>query len=314
MKSKKEFKKIWRRKLQALPLMLLLLGGIIGFGLGVNNEVASASEPASFFWAATYTAEKSEALSLAYSDSGLAFVGWLNGAGVDHSSAWIVKVNEDGSIAWQKAASGNYGLRDIEAAGDGYIAVGWFNGAGVSQNDAWIVKFDKDGNVVWQKAIGGEGDQKAIAVSGDSYGNAFVGSYNGFPWIATIDENGDINWEAVLKGEGNYGFTNVLKDYKYYYAVGWLNGAPLVVKFSPSGSRAYWQNVVDVNGKAVAITPATNGTITAVITEEGTLLVKFHWYGDLLWEKLYKGVQIRISTRTVTTSLQPARWKERHSS
>jgi len=291
VKSKKGFKEIWRRKLQALPLMLLLLGGIIGFG--ANAGFVSASESTGFFWAATYTAERSEALSLAYSDSGLAFIGWLNGAGVDHSSAWIVKVNDDGSIAWQKAATGNYGFNDIEATGDGYIAVGWANGAEISQNDAWLVKFDEDGNVVWQKAIGGDGDQKAVAVSGD----AFVGTYNGFPWIVTFDENGSVNWEAVLKGEGSYGFTNVLKDYKYYYAVGWLNGAPLVVKFKGDGSKTYWQNVIETSGKAVAIAPAKKGTVTAVITSDGSLLVKFDYFGHLKWEKLYRGVQIRALYR-----------------
>ncbi|NJF25969.1 PEGA domain-containing protein [Thermococcus sp. Bubb.Bath] len=297
VKSKGEFKRLKNRKLQTLPLILLLLGSLLWFG---GYAAASGSTGNGFFWAGKYSAELSGFVSAAYGDSGLIFTGWLNGAGVNHSDAWLVKLNDDGSISWQKAAEGNYGLSDIEATDGGYIAVGWANGAGISQSDAWIVKLDGDGNVLWQKAVGGAGADVAKAVSV----NAFVGDYNGMPWIATFNENGSIVWEKVLKGDGKYGFTSIYTDEyngrKYYYIVGWANGAGIsqkdawLLKFNENGSKLYWQERVASAGneEATSITMIPGGILVSIVTDNGTILAKFHYDGYFNWAKFYPGVKI----------------------
>ncbi len=297
MKSKGEFKRLKNRKLQTLPLILLLLGSLLWFG---GYAAATSSNGNGLFWAGKYSAELSGFTSAAYGDSGLMFTGWLNGAGVNHSDAWLVKLNDDGSIAWQKAAEGNYGISDIETTDGGYVAVGWANGAGISQKDAWLIKLDGDGNVIWQKAVGGAGVDVARAVSV----NAFVGDYNGMPWIATFDDNGSIIWEKVLKGDGRYGFTSVYTDEyrgnKYYYVVGWANGAGIskddawLLKFNGDGSRIYWQERIAGTGneKATAITMIPGGILVSIVTDNGTILAKFHYYGYFKWAKFYPGIKI----------------------
>ncbi|WP_456365038.1 glucodextranase DOMON-like domain-containing protein, partial [Thermococcus sp.] len=299
MKSK-ELKGAWQEGLKALPLIILMLGSLLWFSVPVT---ALNQKPSNAFWVATYTTEGGLISSMAYGGSPV-FTGWLNGAGVKHSDAWVVKLSDDGSIIWQKAVNetsgGSYGLNSIESAGDGYIAVGWVNGAGLKGYDTWVVKFDGSGKVIWQKAIGGEGDQRAEAIASD----LIAGTENGKPFAINFNpNNGSINWQEILTGDGKYEVTYALKDYKYYYLIGWVNGAGIsgkdgwVAKLSPTG-KVYWQKAIGGEGDqvATAITHVAKGTFLAVKASKGTYIVKFDYYGHFKWAKFYPEVSINALT------------------
>lgn len=119
-------------------------------------------------------------------DGGYIMAGYTNSDDGDVSGnhggqdAWVVKLNADGLIQWQKALGGTsleYAYY-IEQARDksGYLVTG-HNGSDngdVSDNhglyDCWAVKLDPDGYLLWQKSLGG---------SEQDYGRAITQTYTG---------------------------------------------------------------------------------------------------------------------------------------
>ena len=85
---------------------------------------------------------------------------------------WLVKINNTGTILWQKCYGGtdsefeqDFGTSLLESTpGVIYFSVntastnGDITGFNGGQSDAWIVKTDATGNIAWQKCIGGTGN------------------------------------------------------------------------------------------------------------------------------------------------------------
>ncbi len=67
---------------------------------------------------------------------------------------WILKLNSDGTVAWQKSydEGGWNRARSIEQTADGGYIV-----AGEGDSSLWVLKLNADGTVAWQKTYGGGG-------------------------------------------------------------------------------------------------------------------------------------------------------------
>jgi hypothetical protein len=139
---------------------------------------------------------------------------------------WVVKVNSNGVLQWQKCYGGSsseYGF-DIALTNDnGYIVAGrtWSNDGDVSGNhdtlgnrsDCWIAKIDSVGNLEWQKCLGGTEYDEAWSVQ-QTFDSGYIisgltASYNGDVsglhghddyWIVKLDNNGTIQWQKCLGG------------------------------------------------------------------------------------------------------------------
>jgi len=136
--------------------------------------------------------------------------------------AWIVKLDRDGNIQWQKALGGSDDdwANSIQQTSDGgYIVAGWTysDDGNVSGNhgyiDAWIVKLDKDGNIQWQKVLGGSNGEIANSIQQTKDGGYIVAGYTGSndgdvsgnhgggdTWLVKLDGNGNIEWQKALGG------------------------------------------------------------------------------------------------------------------
>jgi hypothetical protein len=145
---------------------------------------------------------------------------------------WLVKIDVDGNIEWDKAYGGglNDDLRSVLPLSDGgFLLAGHSislisglkseirNGPGPTQNDFWIVKIDANGNFIWDKTIGGTGDDQLaqalllndgnillIGESGSSTATGvktapFYGGLND-TWVVKIDQAGDILWNQAYGG------------------------------------------------------------------------------------------------------------------
>ena len=145
--------------------------------------------------------------------------------------AWIVKINEDGNIEWQKSLGGTDDeyAADIKPTLDGGYIVSCRSQSddgdltshyGTSTYfDLWVVKLDSIGNIVWTKVLGGTKDEYAgkISVNADGsftvVGNSESKNYDvtdhhgpntiGDQWVVKLSNTGEITWTKSL-GTSDY--------------------------------------------------------------------------------------------------------------
>jgi len=139
-----------------------------------------------------------------------------------NSDYWVVKLNFEGKIEWQKALGGTGTERanDIHQTQDGgYIVIGQSrsHNGDVSGNhggfDYWVVKLNGTGAIEWQKALGGSGEDYGRAIEQtDDNGYVAIGLAGSFDgdvlgndggadfWVVKLSETGEIQWQKTLGG------------------------------------------------------------------------------------------------------------------
>lgn len=145
---------------------------------------------------------------------------------------WVVKLNKEGEIEWQKTIGGAYDdeLKNIVSTKDGGYLLGGYSNSPISGEktdnnigvgDFWIVKIDSKGDIQWQKTIGGDQDDNLSALLQTKDGGYIIGgnSNSGATnsktkanssgtdfWVVKLFEDGTIDWQETY----NYGNTDVL--------------------------------------------------------------------------------------------------------
>jgi hypothetical protein len=155
---------------------------------------------------------------------------------------WVVKLDTNGNIQWQKCLGGS-GLEksnSIQQTGDGgYIVAGFTNGNDgdvTGQHgaaDYWLVKLDNSGTIQWQKCLGGTSGDFATSVQQTTDGGYIVAGYtssndgdvtgyHGYYdyWLVKINSSGNIQWQKCLGGTGLDWATSVQQTTNGGYIVG----------------------------------------------------------------------------------------------
>jgi len=137
---------------------------------------------------------------------------------------WVVKIDAQGSIQWQKTYGGT--AQDAASAlqitpDGGYIVVGEtlsYDGD-LTENkgldDFWVIKLDATGNLQWQKSLGGSSYDWAHAVQNTLDGGYIVagstfsnngdvsGNHGGYDyWVVKLSSTGTLLWQKTLGGSG----------------------------------------------------------------------------------------------------------------
>lgn len=130
---------------------------------------------------------------------------------------WIVKLDKQGDIEWQKTYGGQYAdvLRSMEQTTDnGYILAGYSNspvsGDKTVNNkgigDFWIIKINDTGEIEWQNTYGAEGDDQPYVIHQTIDGGYIVGgnsnSKNALTTMGGIVSNGTDYWVLKLDQDG----------------------------------------------------------------------------------------------------------------
>lgn len=140
------------------------------------------------------------------------------------SDVWIIKVDNNGALLWQKCLGGNNLdlANSIDATNDGnFIIAGYTysNNGDVSgnkgQQDVWVVKINATGVILWQKTYGGSNNEVAniikptadggyVFTGGTTSNNVDVtGNRGGLDvWAVKINSTGTIEWQKCLGGTG----------------------------------------------------------------------------------------------------------------
>ena len=140
-----------------------------------------------------------------YNDHDVTGIHCINGATSCMTDAWILKVDKNGTIIWQKTI----GDIDEDIPGklalspDGYLVVGSSNSIYIPTKggyDAWSLEYDKNGNIITNRVFyGGPKDDYAVSVLIDYSGGK---SYPVILCTTASESGGDVegfhDYQAIL--------------------------------------------------------------------------------------------------------------------
>lgn len=106
------------------------------------------------------------------SDGGYIVAGRSRSFGSGYNTdIWVVKLDANGDISWQKIVGGNLFDRaySIQQTLDGgYILAGATQSFGAGDDDMWLIKLGSNGGMQWQKTYGGSGSDIAYSIEQSS--------------------------------------------------------------------------------------------------------------------------------------------------
>ncbi|MGX7667603.1 T9SS type A sorting domain-containing protein [Flavobacterium pedocola] len=194
---------------------------------------------------------------------------------------WVVKLNADGTIQWQKALGGGSDDQgyDIQPTSDG----GYIVTCGTHSNDGdltvnhggldiWVVKLNATGAIEWQKALGGTDDDLGgsiqqtadggyILASNTNSNNGDVSGNHGNTdiWLVKLDSGGTITWQKTLGG-------------------------------GSSDAVQHLEKTTDGNYIVCGYTFSNNGDVSGNHGNYDAWVVKLNAVGTILWQKTLGGV------------------------
>ncbi|MCW3464825.1 immunoglobulin domain-containing protein [Chitinophaga nivalis] len=153
-------------------------------------------------------------------DGGYILAGYTNSADGDVTDGnngaedvWIIKVNADGVIQWDKTYGGSLSdkaAKILQTADGGYLIAGTtassdqdVTGGNKGLDDFWVIKTDSLGKKQWDKTYGGSSFDVLTALLPLSDGGYLLGGY-------TRSSNGDIT--SGNKGEDDFLLMTITED------------------------------------------------------------------------------------------------------
>lgn len=153
-------------------------------------------------WAKTYGGVNDDiAHSISQtSDGGYIVAGETYLSGIGFANFWVLKLNSNGEVFWQKTYGGNnnniaYSIQQIT---DGFIVVGMSDSFSNPLGDIWVLKLSTNGEVIWQKTYRESGSNLARYVLSISDGfvvageTSSSGAGNADFWVLKLDGTGNI--------------------------------------------------------------------------------------------------------------------------
>ncbi|GBD97086.1 MAG TPA: choice-of-anchor D domain-containing protein [Nitrospirae bacterium] len=191
---------------------------------------------------------------------GYVLLGTTYSYGAGSGDFWLLKLDTNGNILWQKTYGGSGGEEAYSlgiTTDGGYIVAGYTSTFGAGGADFLIIKLDGTGNVQWQKSYGGGSQDVAhsiqqtadsgFIVAGETYS---YGSGSSDFFILKLDANGLVTWQKA------FGTSN--------------------------GDIAYSVIQVADGGYVVA-----GETYSFISYEHDALMLKLDLNGNIVWQKDY---------------------------
>ncbi|HDZ14248.1 hypothetical protein LCGC14_1047880 [marine sediment metagenome] len=244
------------------------------------------------------------------SDGGFAVLGFSNsidgdltGKTTEVNDYWLLKLDSDGNVEWNKTYGGSKDDRGqslVHTNDGGYAITGYAmsdDGDGSNNegfHDNWIVKLDVAGNIEWEKSFGFSGhDHSYDIIQTDDNGFFFVGFLDitsaradgntekgggsltahgvGEFWGTKIDPTGDLQWRGYFGGTNNDRAHAVVPSEDGGFVLSGFTESDDYDISDTRGSYDFWMVKVDRNG-------------------------------NLLWESSFGGTGIEISQDIANTA------------
>ena len=201
---------------------------------------------------------------------------------------WILKLEEDGDLEWEKSFGGSGDDRAtsiIQTFDGGYIIAG-YNGSldgdktePKGHNDYWIVKLEEDGDLEWEKSFGGVGDDRATSIVQTFDGGYIVAGFSKSRfddiiktepdtdlWIVKLEQDGELEWQKSFGGTGDDAANSIKQT---------LDGGYIVAGFSKStdgdvtnnkGDSDFW--VLKISAPPQPLQSDTSDAVFSIIMPE----------------------------------------------
>ena len=259
-------------------------------------------------WANTYggmyTRDKANSLERK-TDGGYVVGGFTESFGFGF---WILNLDSNGDIIWQKTYANGYVASSIHETPDGgYVVAGTNVIPGSLNSNVLVLKLDEAGNVEWQKTLGGQtwgvGFPKIQANSDGGYVLATefwdYGQGQNSPsnpygaWVVKLDSNGNLELQKVAMGRDPYREISLPQrtiDGGYVvagvqYLRGWVSKLDM-------NADAEWEKEITCPTDAVdhlSIQQTTDGgyILTGLTWNYRGFVLKLDSDGNLQWQRGY---------------------------
>jgi len=247
-------------------------------------------------------------------DGGYIVVGGTSSFKVNNLDVYLLKLNSDGSLAWQNTFGGNiddYALSVQQTTDGGYIVAGATTSFGAGDCDVYVLKINPDGSLAWEKTFGGNGEDQAASIQQTTDGGYVVagvttsfGAGDCDVYVLKINPDGSLAWEKTFGGNGEDQAASIQQTTDGGYIVAGVTtsfGASgydvYVLKLNSDGSLA-WQKTYggDAADYASSIQQTTDGGyIVAGNTwpfgagNYDVCVLKLNSDGSLAWQKTFGG-------------------------
>ncbi|MDI6755314.1 MAG: hypothetical protein QME78_13085 [Thermodesulfobacteriota bacterium] len=323
MISKSPAKNHFLKILFSILFFCLLTVSLVGCGGGGGGGGGGSSPtPSITTWAKTFGGVNEDVAHSVQqtTDGGYIVAGGTSSSGAGFADFWIIKLNPNGEIDWQKTfyESNDDVAKSIQQTSDGgYIVAGQSSSLGNPLGDIWILKLNSNGDIDWQYFFGESGSSIANDIC-EIQGGGFIvagntnrlglGAGRADVWILKLDASGNpLPWWPKMYGGTNDdtaysiqqtsdgGFIVAGETYSYGdgYADVWI------LKLDVNGT-VLWQNTFGGTNydRAYSIEQTTDGYIVAGETSSSgagsadvwVLKLDVNGAPQTGWPKTYGGV------------------------
>ncbi|MGB1205553.1 MAG: T9SS type A sorting domain-containing protein [Chitinophagales bacterium] len=194
------------------------------------------------------------------------------------TDVWIIKLNNNGDLLWQKTYGGtgnDAALKIIGLENEEYMVAGYTNSTdgdinnALGGNDAWLFKINTEGDLLWENTYGGIADDKGndLIYNIDNQEFILVGATASIEtqggqdfWICSLDIDGNMNWQeayggpnldsaknAVFDNEGNIYVLGSTLSQGGDVSITFGNGDFWLIKLSNQGDLVWEKTIGDAN-------------------------------------------------------------------
>jgi len=268
-------------------------------------------------WQKTFGGEGSdEANSIQQTtDGGYIVAGWTESFGFGGQDVYILELNSNGELEWQKTFGGKYddGAESIQHTADGgYIIAGWTKSFGSGLENVYILKLNSKGQLEWQKTFGRGDSDEANSIQQTTDGGYIVAGWTkssdsgeGDVYILKLNSKGEVEWQKTFGGKYDDDVANLIQQTTGggYVVAGWTKSFGsgwkdvCILKLNSKGEKE-WQKMFggEYDDEANSIQQTTDGGyIVAGWTksfgsgEEDVYILKLNSKGEIEWQKTFGG-------------------------
>jgi hypothetical protein len=285
----------------------------------VENVVQKAAQSArkTVCWEKTFGGDGGDSLSsvIQTSDGGYLAAGYTISKSVRRENGWVLKLNNEGALEWEKTFDSNSADRLsslVEDPQGGYVIAGYTKRT-KRDIDAWLMKLDAKGNVKWDKKFGGDLSQVISLVHRASDGGYIAAGFTDLKngrnaWVLKISSEGSKEWEKTFPNLSYHSADSIRQTSDGGYIIAGYtqgkrsrdDGQITILKLNSRGDRRWIETFGGLNPDSPnsIIQTSEGGYLligeTSVKSDEmkgartsNALIVKIDQYSNLEWQRSF---------------------------